>query len=100
MVESGECSLLVKFQAAKASNDAKMHQCGQGCSPTYHKYEKPIQSNLKCADTERHAFCLVYACAHFRYNCRMAKTAKWLNAILEYVRNVKSSISMVFGLVS
>ena len=33
------------------------------------------------------------------YNYRMAKTAKRLNAILDYMRKVKSSISMVFGLV-
>ena len=32
-------------------------------------------------------------------NCRMAKTTKWLNAILDYMKKVKSSISMVFGLV-
>ena len=37
---------------------------------------------------------------YFRPNYRMAKTVKRLNAILNYVRKVKSSISMVFGLVS
>ena len=31
-----------------------------------------------------------------KYNCRMAKTAKRLNAILDYMKKVKSSISMVF----
>ena len=30
-----------------------------------------------------------------KYNYRMAKTAKRLNAILDYMRKVKSSISMV-----
>ena len=34
-----------------------------------------------------------------RNNYRMAKAAKQLNAILDYMRKVKSSISMVFGLV-
>ena len=34
-----------------------------------------------------------------RNNYRMAKAAKRLNAILDYMRKVKSSISMVFGLV-
>ncbi len=29
----------------------------------------------------------------------MAKTTEWLNAILDYMRKVKSPISMVFGLV-
>ena len=32
-------------------------------------------------------------------NYRMAKTAKRLNAILDYMKKVKSSISIVFGLV-
>ena len=32
-------------------------------------------------------------------NYRMAKAAKRLNAILDYMKKVKSSISMVFGLV-
>ena len=42
---------------------------------------------------------------HFLTQCassiivRMAKTAKRLNAILDYMKKVKSSISMVFGLV-
>ena len=34
-----------------------------------------------------------------KYNYRMAKAAKRLNAILDYMKKVKSSISMVFGLV-
>ena len=34
------------------------------------------------------------------FNIRMAKTTKWLNAILHYMKKVKSSISMVFGLFS
>ena len=35
----------------------------------------------------------------FDNNDRMAKAAKRLNTILDYMRKVKSSISMVFGLV-
>ena len=35
----------------------------------------------------------------FSDNYRMAKTTKWLNAILDYMKKVKSSISMVYGLV-
>ena len=37
---------------------------------------------------------------HELYNYRMVKTAKRLNAILDYTRKMKSSILMVLGLVS
>ena len=33
----------------------------------------------------------------FDDNIRMAKTTKWLNAILHYMKKVKSSISIVYG---
>ena len=36
---------------------------------------------------------------NYEINYRMAKAAKRLNAILDYMKKVKSSISMVFGLV-
>ena len=39
-------------------------------------------------------------CVRYGYNSRMAKTSERLNAIHNYMKKVKSNISMVFGLVS
>ena len=54
----------------------------------------PTFFDMVCCDAKQ--------CQHFqkeRDNYRMAKAAKRLNAILDYMKRVKSSISMVFGLV-
>ena len=42
----------------------------------------------------------IQLCKIMDYNYRMAKTSERLNAIHNYMKKVKSNISMVFGLVS
>ena len=70
-----------------------MYEYKHGCK---HKYEYKY-----CMSTGTRMSTGVCDCkAAWEWYCiivRMAKTTKWLNAILDYMKKAKSSISMVFG---